>query len=113
MALREDDVLIVMTNAPDRVTAEKIARSLVEARAAACVNVMSPCSSVYRWQGAVETAAEVPVFVKTTAGRYADVEALIRAQHPYELPEIVAVPAGHGLPGYLDWVRAETIPGAD
>lgn len=113
MALREDDVLIVMTNAPDRVTAEKIARSLVEARAAACVNVMSPCSSVYRWQGAVETAAEVPVFVKTTAGRYADVEALIRAQHPYELPEIVAVPAGRGLPGYFDWVRAETIPGAD
>lgn len=113
MALREDDVLIVMTNAPDRVTAEKIARSLVEARAAACVNVMGPCSSVYRWQGAVETAAEVPVFVKTTAGRYADVEALIRAQHPYELPEIVAVPAGRGLPGYLDWVRAETTPGAD
>lgn len=113
MAPREDDVLIVMTNAPDRATAEKIARSLVEARAAACVNVMSPCSSVYRWQGAVETAEEVPVFVKTTASRYAEVEALIRAQHPYELPEIVAVPAGRGLPRYLDWVRAETVPGAD
>lgn len=113
MALRDDDVLIVITNAPDRAVAEKIARSLVEARAAACVNVMSPCSSVYRWQGAVETAEEVPVFVKTTAGRYADVEALIRAQHPYELPEIVAVPAGRGLPGYLDWVRAETTPDAD
>lgn len=108
----QDDVLIVITNAPDREAAEKIGRALIEARAAACVNIMSPCTSIYRWQGAVETAEEVPVFIKTTAGRYAAAEALIRELHPYELPEIVAVPAGRGLPGYLDWVRAETAAGA-
>ncbi|MGE5526702.1 MAG: divalent-cation tolerance protein CutA [Rhodospirillaceae bacterium] len=105
-------VLIVMTNAPDRATAEKIGRALVDARVAACINVMSPCTSVYRWRGAVETAEEVPLFIKTTVSRYAAVEELIRKLHPYELPEIVAVPAGHGLPGYLAWVRAETTPGA-
>lgn len=105
-------VLIVMTNAPDRATAEMLARALIDARAAACVNIMSPCTSVYRWQGVVETAEEVPVFIKTTADRYPEVEALVRKLHPYELPEILAVPAGRGLPGYLAWVRAETTPGA-
>jgi periplasmic divalent cation tolerance protein len=107
-----DATWIVMTNAPDRETALRIARALVEARAAACVNVMSPCTSIYRWQGAIDTADEVPLVVKTTERRYGEVEALIRALHPYELPEIVAVPAGRGLPGYLAWVAAETAPGA-
>lgn len=112
MTATEDCVLLVITNAPDRETAQSIARGLIEARAAACVNVMSPCTSVYRWQGAIETAGEVPVFVKTTASRYAEVERLIRKLHPYELPEIVAVPVARGLPGYFDWVRAETAAGA-
>jgi periplasmic divalent cation tolerance protein len=107
----DESVLLVMTNAPGRETAEKIARALVEARVAACVNIMSPCSSVYRWKGAVEQAEEVPVFVKTTGRRYPEVEALIRRLHPYELPEIIAVPCGRGLPGYLEWVHAETGPG--
>ena len=105
-----DEVLVVMTNAPDRPTAEAIARAAVEAKLAACANVMSPCTSIYRWQGAVETAQEVPLYLKTTRSRYPELEALVRARHPYELPEIVAVPTGRGLPGYLDWVRAETTP---
>ena len=63
---------------------------------------------MYRWQGAVETAGEVPVLMKTTVARYAALEAAIRARHPYELPEIVAVPVEHGLPAYLDWVADET-----
>ncbi len=105
-------VLVVITNAPDRDTADKIARALVEARLAACVNIMSPCASVYRWQGVVENAEEVPLFIKTTVERYAAAEALIRSLHPYELPEILAVPAAQGLPGYLAWVEAETTPGA-
>lgn len=112
MAVAQDSVLIVMTNAPDRATAEAIARAAVEARVAACVNIMSPCTSIYRWQGAVETAEEVPVFMKTTTARYAELEALVRKLHPYELPEIVAVPPAHGLPAYFDWVQAETSPGA-
>ena len=103
---------MVMTNAPDRATAESIARALIEARVAACVNIMSPCASIYRWQGAVETAEEIPVFIKTTADRYPEVEALVRKLHPYELPEIVAVPVGRGLHDYLAWVLAETTPGA-
>ena len=105
-------VLVVMTNAPDAAVAEKIARALIEARVAACVNIMSPCASVYRWQGAIEKAEEVPVFIKTTVDRYPEVEALVRKLHPYELPEILAVPAGRGLHDYLAWVLAETTPGA-
>lgn len=104
--------LLVLTNLPDRASADALARSLVAQRAAACVNVLSPCTSIYRWKGAVETAEEHPVFVKTTADAYPRVEAAIRALHPYELPEIIAVPLAAGLPAYLEWVAAETGPEA-
>jgi periplasmic divalent cation tolerance protein len=100
--------LLVLTNLPDRPAAEALAKNLIEARLAACVNILAPCRSVYRWQGAVETADEVPLLVKTTEARYAALEAAIRAQHPYELPEVIAVPIAHGLPDYLAWVAAET-----
>ena len=100
--------LLVLTNLPDRPAAEALAKTLIEARLAACVNILAPCRSVYRWQGAVETADEVPLLVKTTEARYAALEAAIRAQHPYELPEVIAVPIAHGLPDYLAWVAAET-----
>ena len=107
---RPDDprVLLVFTNMPDHASAAALAAALVEARLVACVNVLAACTSVYRWQGAVETASEVPVLMKTTLARYAALEAAIRARHPYELPEIVAVPVERGLPAYLDWVSAET-----
>ena len=101
--------LIVLTNAPDREVALKIARALIERKLAACVNVLAECTSVYRWQGKLETATEVPLMIKTRAAIYADVEAAIRSLHPYELPEIVAVPVECGLPDYLDWVNAETV----
>ena len=100
--------LLVLTNLPDRPAAEALAKNLIEARLAACVNILAPCRSVYRWQGAVETADEVPLLVKTTEARYAALEAAIRAQHPYELPEVIAVQIAHGLPDYLAWVAAET-----
>ena len=103
-------VLLVLTNLPDRTSAEKLADALVEGRAAACVNILSPCRSVYRWKGALQRDEEHPVLAKTTADRYDALEALIRANHPYELPEIVAVPVERGLPAYLDWVAAETRP---
>jgi periplasmic divalent cation tolerance protein len=102
-------VLIVLTNLPDHDTATKLATALVEARLVACANVLAPCTSVYRWQGEVEAASEVPVLMKTTAARYAALEAAIRARHPYELPEIVAVPVERGWPAYLDWVAGETV----
>ncbi len=104
------DTLLVLTNLPDAEAARKLADHLVGQRLAACVNILAPCRSVYRWQGKVEDAEEVPLLIKTTAARYAELEAAIRAQHPYELPEIVAVPISHGLPGYLAWVAAATNP---
>jgi periplasmic divalent cation tolerance protein len=101
-------VLMVFTNMPDHESATSLAAALVEARLVACVNVLAACTSVYRWEGAVETASEVPMLMKTTVARYAALEVAIRARHPYELPEIVAVPVEHGLPAYLDWVADET-----
>lgn len=106
------DTLLVLTNLPDEASAHALAEHLVDARLAACVNLLAPCTSVYRWQGAVERATEVPLLIKTTAAAYAALEAAIRARHPYELPEIVAVPVVLGLPDYLSWVAAETGPAA-
>ena len=104
--------LLILTNLPDAASAQALAERLVSERLAACVNILAPCRSVYRWQGAVEDAEEVPLLIKTAATRYAALEAAIRAGHPYELPEIVAVPIVRGLPAYLDWVAAETLPAA-
>lgn len=103
-----NDTLLVFTNAPDRAVAMKLAQALVERRLAACVNVLAGCTSVYRWQGALETADELPLLIKTRAGRFEEVAAVIRSLHPYELPEIIAVPVVQGLPEYLDWVAEET-----
>jgi len=100
--------LLVLTNLPDRTAAERLAGALIEQRVAACVNILAPCKSVYRWQDAVQHDDEHPVLIKTTADRYAALEAAIRAAHPYELPEIIAVPIERGLPAYLAWVDAET-----
>ena len=102
--------LLVFTNLPDRAAAERLADQLVGQRLAACVNILAPCRSVYRWKGAVQHDEEHPMLIKTTAERYAELENALRAGHPYELPEIIAVPVGKGLPAYLDWVAAETTP---
>lgn len=102
------DAVIVFTNLPDREAALKLANELVAKKLAACVNVLAECTSVYRWKGAIETAREVPVLIKTRAARYAEVEDAIRALHPYELPEIVAVPVARGGDDYLQWVAEET-----
>jgi periplasmic divalent cation tolerance protein len=72
------------------------------------VTVLSGCASIYRWQGAVETADEVPVLIKTRQSLYPQVEQAIRRLHPYELPEVIAIPVVAGLPAYLQWVCAET-----
>lgn len=100
--------LLVITNLPERAAAEKLADALIARRLAACINILAPCRSVYRWRGAVQHDEEHPVLIKTTRAAYAELEAQIRAHHPYELPEIIAVPIERGLPAYLDWVVAET-----
>lgn len=101
-------VILVLTQMPDRAGAETLARTLVECRLAACATVGAAVDSMYHWRGKIETANEVPVVVKTTAARYAAVEAAIREAHPYELPEILAVPVIDGLQPYLAWVADET-----
>ncbi len=100
--------LLCFTTLPDEAAATRLARELVEAHLAACVNVLAPARSVYRWQGAVQEEAEVPLVIKTSAECYPALETFIRQNHPYELPEIVAVQVAHGLPAYLDWLTAAT-----
>ncbi|RXZ44568.1 divalent-cation tolerance protein CutA [Crenobacter cavernae] len=95
---------IVLCNAPDEATASRLAETLVGEGLAACVNLLAPCRSVYRWQGRVETASEVPMLIKTTAERYPALEARLAELHPYEVPEIVALPLSAGLPAYLAWL---------
>ena len=100
--------ILVLTQMPDRASAQALARTLVEAHLAACVSVGAPVESLYHWRGQIETTQEVPVAVKTRSGRYTEIEAAIRALHPYELPEIIAVPIIDGLAPYLDWIASET-----
>ena len=101
--------LLVLTNCPDQGVAEHIAQTLVSSNLAACVNILAPCRSVYRWQGALETATEIPLLIKSTAASYPALEAAIRQHHPYEVPEIIALPIERGLPDYLNWLSAETL----
>jgi periplasmic divalent cation tolerance protein len=102
------NALLVLTNLPDRAAAERLGDMLIEKQLAACVNILAPCRSVYRWKGAVQHDEEYPMLIKTTADRYQALEQAIRDGHPYELPEIIAVPVERGLPEYLQWVAAET-----
>ena len=108
--MKAAEVCLVITNLPDRHSAAKLAHELVEKRLAACINILSPCRSIYRWKGKTEDAEEFPMLIKTTGGRYAELEAAIRSGHPYELPEIIAVRLTGGLSAYLDWVDSETRP---
>ena len=103
------DIRLVITNCPDEETANRIALALVEEKLAACVNILPRVQSIYRWQGAVESAVEVPLLIKTTAACYPALEAAIRERHPYDVPEIIALPVTAGLPAYLNWVAEETL----
>ena len=105
-----EQIFIVMTHLPDAATADALAGALVEARLAACASVTTGVQSVYRWQGKIERANEVTLTIKTTQRHYAALETAIRAAHPYELPEIIAVPVVAGLASYLHWIVAETSP---
>ena len=107
-APRNPVCILVLTHLPDRDAALGLARALVTGRLAACVNIGAPVESMYHWRGQIETAQEIPVAIKTRAVLYPRVEAAIRANHPYELPEIVAVPITHGFTPYLQWIADET-----
>ncbi len=97
--------LQVATTTANQSDAERIARALVERRLAACVQISGPISSMYRWQDTVETSSEWLCTIKTTEGNYQRVESTIRELHPYDEPEIIAVPIIAGSPGYLTWLQ--------
>ncbi|MEU6484015.1 divalent-cation tolerance protein CutA [Streptomyces sp. NPDC046887] len=100
--------LTVLTTTDSAESAERLARSAVEARLAACAQISGPVTSVYHWNDAIETGQEWQVFFKTTEERYEELEAQLTAEHPYETPEIIALPVVRGSAGYLAWLTAET-----
>ncbi len=99
---------IVLNTCPDEETAREIASLLIEQQLAACVNIIPAIESVYRWQDKVEFATEYLLIIKTQSDCYTELENTIQTLHPYELPEIVAVPIEAGLPAYLDWINNNT-----
>ncbi|MFZ6780954.1 divalent-cation tolerance protein CutA [Undibacterium sp. Ji83W] len=103
-----DNLILVLTNLPDREIAKKLASQVVAEKLAACVNISADILSIYNWDGEQQADTEVQLTIKTRQACYSRLEALILAQHPYDLPEIIAIPLVAGLPAYLDWVRKET-----
>jgi len=103
-----DAAILVVTNVPDRSVAEAMARALLEDRLAACVNIGGSVDSLYHWQGRIETAAETPVLVKTRTALYSYVEEAIRKIHPYDTPEVIAIPVAAIDARYLAWLEGET-----
>jgi periplasmic divalent cation tolerance protein len=102
--------LLVLCTCPDATTAETLAGSLVEARLAACVNLLPGLRSIYRWEGRVERADETLLLIKTTRERFDDLKGHILRMHPYTLPEVLAFEAATGLDRYLEWIGSETEP---
>jgi periplasmic divalent cation tolerance protein len=100
----------VTTTLPDRALADRIASTVVDARLAACAQVIGPLTSTYQWQGRMETAEEWYCFLKTTEEKLPALEARLRELHPYEVPEIIAVPIAGGDPAYLRWIRNSVEP---
>jgi periplasmic divalent cation tolerance protein len=100
------DTQLIITNLPNRDVALTIATRLVESGLAACVNIMAPCTSVYNWRDSIETSEEIPLLIKALKQNYSAIEREIVELHPYELPEVIAVPLTDGLPQYLNWIAA-------
>ena len=102
--------LIALCTCPDTTSAERLAIELVEQGLAACVNVLPGVRSVYRWQGQVEQADEVQLIIKTCDTSWSKLEQFIQQEHPYEVPELIAVPISAGLPAYLTWLESACVP---
>ncbi|PPC83640.1 MAG: divalent-cation tolerance protein CutA [Methylotenera sp.] len=102
-----ENILLVLTNAPDTATASRIADTLITQKLAACVNILSPCQSIYMWEGKLMHDTEVPMLIKTTQLQYDALQEAIIKAHPYELPEIISINVDGGLPSYLQWVSAQ------
>lgn len=106
MTEQQSSFLQVFVTFPDRESAARVAQTLVEEALAGCVQIAGPIHSVYQWQGKVESADEWLCLIKTAASRYAQLEQRIRQMHPYQVPEIIAVPISLGSADYLKWLSA-------
>ena len=99
-----DRYQIILCTCPDKDTAEKIALLLITGKVAACVNILPGITSIYLWQQQIESAQEHLLLIKANKSCYQAIEKTISEHHPYELPEIIAVPIDNGLPEYLQWI---------
>jgi periplasmic divalent cation tolerance protein len=103
-------VIVTFCTCPDKDTAEKIARLLVEGHLVACVNILPNITSIYSWKGQIESAEEHLLIIKSSSQGYQAIETTIRSHHPYELPELIAVPVACGLPEYINWIHSCHVP---
>ncbi len=104
------EIRVVLITAPDAVCAETLSRALLDERLAACVNVVPGVRSFYRWEGAIREDSELLLLLKTRKDLADALAARVKELHPYELPEVLELPASGGSEAYLDWVRTETQP---
>jgi periplasmic divalent cation tolerance protein len=101
---------IILCTCPDFETAHTIAHQLVTAKLAACINILPSITSIYEWQGEIETAQEHLLLIKSCPSHYSRLETEIKRLHPYELPEIIAIAIENGLPDYLKWINSCLLP---
>ncbi len=104
----DEEFLLVLTTCPDPESARRLATKAVESELAACVNQLPGVNSFYSWEGNLQQTVEIMLLFKTRRPAYEALEALLQDEHPYELPEIIAVPINHGSPGYLKWIEDNT-----
>jgi periplasmic divalent cation tolerance protein len=100
-----EETIIVFSTFPDAATARAVARTLIDSRLAACVNILPAIESIYRWKGEIESASEILILIKSTTWKYQLLEAKIRELHPYEVPEIISIRADSGHVPYLRWIE--------
>ncbi|MBP0603269.1 divalent-cation tolerance protein CutA [Aeromonas sanarellii] len=102
------DAILVLCTCPDEASADRLCERLLDQRLAACISQLPGLTSVYRWQGKIERAREIQLIIKSRADLFEPLRQCILAHHPYEVPEILALPASQGHQPYLDWLREET-----
>lgn len=108
-SVSKSETLLILNTCPDREHAERIAGMLVSEKLAACVNLIDNIASIYRWQGGIERDSETLLLIKSKQEHYLSIEAAIQQHHPYEIPEVIALPIENGSSSYLEWIAQSTI----
>jgi periplasmic divalent cation tolerance protein len=101
-------IFLVLCTCPDEDSARRLSGFLVQKKLAACISIVNPISSIFAWQGRIDTQQESLLLIKTTETAYSALEQAIKQQHPYEVPEIIAIPIHQGSMDYLNWIRENT-----